>query len=30
MARCFNKNTAEYKALRSEYKNTVLVDNLID
>jgi hypothetical protein len=30
MARCFNKNTAEYKALLDQYNNTVLVDNLID
>jgi hypothetical protein len=30
MARCFNKNTAEYKALLDQYGNTVLVDNLMD
>ena len=29
MAVCYNKNTKEYKALKSEFKNNYLVDSII-
>lgn len=30
MAKCFNRNTAEYKALEGKYGDQILVDNIID
>ena len=29
MATCFNKNTAEYKALQGKYTNPIIIDSMI-